>query len=82
LGKVFKIWFRGFKGKDLPDKFIRRSLGYSRPYPSDPVSELNDAVRSIKKWQGFNLSLPFPKPAAIFCETIFQFPSSVLFFGT
>jgi hypothetical protein len=39
LGKVSEFWFRGFKRKDLPDKFIRRSLGNSRPYLAAPVSE-------------------------------------------
>ena len=45
LGKVFEFWFRGFKRKDLPDKFIGRSLSNSCPYPAAPVSELNDAAR-------------------------------------
>jgi len=40
LGKVFELWFSIFKRKDLPDKFIGRSLGDSRPYPAAPVSEL------------------------------------------
>ena len=44
LGKVFEFWFRGFKRKDLADKFTGRSLGNSRPYPFTPVSELNDAA--------------------------------------
>ena len=44
LGKVFEFWFRGFKRKDLPDKFIGRSLGNSGPYPAAQVSELDDAA--------------------------------------